>query len=60
MARIDPARQVLEAFVMTEKWVREDRKPLAEALSVPFYEGDFLRMLLSKVEHMLDSSYGTC
>jgi hypothetical protein len=31
---------------------------IASAVDIPFYEGDFLRMLLAKVERMLDSGYG--
>lgn len=51
--------QSRECEVAMAKW-----QPALESLSInsvfdiPFYEGDFLRMLLSKVERMLDSGYG--
>lgn len=44
---------------MMEKWRHGGNERLAKNLEVPFYEGDFLRILLSKVERMLDSRYGT-
>jgi hypothetical protein len=41
------------------KWeTSKETLSLANAVDIPFYEGDFLRMLLSKVERMLDSGYG--